>query len=84
MHPLVTQLSMIAALLVLLQQLWSTASIGHTLVVSAMTGLAAYGVLFAGQLTLRYVLTPSESASEEPPATPSAGDDPTPPPSATS
>ncbi len=84
MHPLVTQLSMIAALLVLLQQLWSTASIGHTLVVSAMAGLAAYGVLFAGQLTLRYVLTPSESASEEPPAAPSAEGDPAPPPSATS
>jgi hypothetical protein len=70
MHPLLTQLSAIVALLVMLNQLWGAASIGRTLVLAATTGLVVYSVLFAGQLTLRYVLTQSAvqqaEASDEP------------------
>jgi hypothetical protein len=74
MPPLLTQLSAIVALLVLLNQLWGAASIERTLVTSAMTGLVVYSVLFAGQLTLRYVLTQSDAAAaeQEAPAEPGA------------
>jgi hypothetical protein len=65
MHPLLTQLSAIVALLVLLNQLWGAASIERTLVMSAMTGLVVYSVLFAGQLTLRYILMQSEAAASD-------------------
>jgi hypothetical protein len=64
MHPLLTQLSAIVALLVMLNQLWGAASIGRTLVLAATTGLVVYSVLFAGQLTLRYVLTQSAAAQQ--------------------
>ena len=70
MHPLLTQLSAIVALLVMLNQLWGAASIGRTLVLAATTGLVVYSVLFAGQLTLRYVIAQSAAqqaeASDEP------------------
>ena len=88
MHPLLTQLSAIVALLVMLNQLWGAASIGRTLVLAATTGLVVYSVLFAGQLTLRYVLTQSaaaaaaeQAAAADAPA--DADDDPAPAPTPT-
>lgn len=65
MHPLLTQLSAIVALLVMLNQLWGAASIGRTLVLAATTGLVVYSVLFAGQLTLRYVVAQTAAATQQ-------------------
>lgn len=84
MHPLLTQLSAIVALLVMLNQLWGAASIGRTLLLAATTGLVVYSVLFAGQLTLRYVVAQSAAQQAETPDASADADDDSPSPSSTS
>ena len=76
MQSLTLQISGIAALLMLLNQLWGYAPLERSLVVTIGAGTAVYSVLLVGQAIVRYVLT----AAAAPDATDAA--DPTAPPSA--
>lgn len=70
MNPLLTQLSALVALLVLLPQLWGSASLERTLGTAAVAGLAVYCVLLVGQLVMRWVIAQSPEQQEPPPAAP--------------
>lgn len=76
MRSLVLQISGISALLVLLNQLWSYASLERALVVTLVAGGAVYGVLLVGQAVTRSLLT---GAGEAPPP-PGSADSPQPEP----
>ncbi len=73
MRSLLVQISSISALLVLLNQLWSYASLERALVVTAVVGVAVYGVLLVGQRIARHIVNTTEtappptSASDAPP-----------------
>lgn len=56
MHSLLTQISGLAALLVLLNGLWGGVPLSRVFLLMAGVGLASYGVLLAGRVAVRYIL----------------------------
>jgi hypothetical protein len=64
MQSLTLQISGIAALLMLLNQLWGYAPLERSLVVTIGAGTAVYSVLLVGQAVARYVITAAAAAPE--------------------
>lgn len=72
MQSLTLQISSIAALLMLLNQLWGYAPLERSLVVTIGAGTAVYSVLLVGQAIARYVITAAGASDESAPADPTA------------
>ncbi len=69
-HALISNVSWLFGLVVFLQQIWSPASIEHTLLTAVGSGLAVYLILAVGYAAARGVVLhgpqPDASASSEP------------------
>ncbi|MEP0548566.1 MAG: hypothetical protein ABJF88_16645 [Rhodothermales bacterium] len=77
MQSLTLQISGIAALLMLLNQLWGYAPLERSLVVTIGAGTVVYSVLLVGQAVVRYVITAAAApdiATDDAPAEPPPAD----------
>jgi len=66
MQSLTFQISGIAALLTLLNQLWGYAPLERSLVITIAAGTVVYSVLLVGQAVVRHVLAAAAESEEEP------------------
>lgn len=80
MQSLTLQISGIAALLMLLNQLWGYAPLERSLVVTIGVGTAVYSVLLVGQAVVRHVVAAAATSDDADPAAPSSADAPSPSP----
>lgn len=68
MHSVFTQVSGLAALLILFRELWAQAPLDHALLTSLGAGLGVYLVLVAVQAALRHIIYHTPTITDTPPS----------------